>query len=115
MRSASLFTVALVVIAAGAHAQVPAQPDLDVLFIEQWPVYPGYPFVYPGNVPTLVAPGTGYGGKPARLFYTRPEYDATIKANPTAGEEFTLTAYVANKGGAPAPAADYVFTNQSLT
>jgi hypothetical protein len=109
MRSACLVAAALLPLATVAYAQVPDQPDLDVLFIEQWPVYPGYGFAYPGNVPTLVKPGTGVGGKAPEYCYTRQEYEALVKTRPADGEQLTFTAYVANKGGAAAPAADYVF------
>jgi len=58
-----LLTLALLISLAltslALQAQVSKKPDLDVLFIEQWPAYPGYNYSCPGNLPVLVKPGTG--------------------------------------------------------
>jgi sugar lactone lactonase YvrE len=91
------------------QAEVPKKADLDVLFIEQWPVYPGYGFSYPGNLPVLVKPGTGVPGKPPVYYYTRDEYEANVKTHPVKGEEITFTAFVANKGGVKVGKSDYLF------
>lgn len=90
-------------------ADVPGEPDLDVLFIEQWPVYPNYGFNYPGNLPVLVKPGSGSSGQPLVYYFTRDEYEANVKTRPDKGEALTMTAYVANKGGARAPGSEYLF------
>ncbi len=95
--------------ALSGSAQVPKEPDLDVLFIEQWPIYQGYWHQYPGNLPALVKPGTGGPGKPAEYCYTRDEYESLRKTHPDEGEEITFTAFVANKGGVRVGPSEYVF------
>ena len=95
--------------AASGSGEIPAKPDLDVLFIEQWPTYPGYWHHYPGNVPVLLKPGTGTDGTPPESCYTKDEYEALRKTHPDEGEVMTLTAYVANKGGAPSDPTPYEF------
>ena len=101
--------LAILAVSLSAYAEVPKKPDLDVLFIEQWPVYQGYNFAYPGNFPTLVKPGTGIPGKPLVYYFTRDEYEANVKTHPDKGEEITFTAYVANKGGVKCGESEYLF------
>ena len=92
-----------------ATCEVPKKPDLDVLFIEQWPVYPNYGFGYPGNLPVLAKWGQKDGKRELEYFFTRDEYEANVKVRPDKGEEMTFTAYVANKGGAKVGESDYLF------
>lgn len=111
MRSVLLITAISLTfgLVLSSTAQVPEQPDLDVLFIEQWPVYSAYVCDYPGNVPILVHPGSGRDGKPFKYYYTRDEYEANVKSRPDEGDEMTITAFVANKGGVKVRSSDYLF------
>jgi hypothetical protein len=81
-------------------------PDVDVLYIERTPRYPGYKPSYdqPGKqgVPIQV---DNKSGKPLS-----PAEAAAVKRWPAAGETVTFTAHVQNRGYGPAPAFGYIWS-----
>src|ERR1041385_5032339 len=96
--------VCLLTVQLPALAQRPERlPDIDVLYIERTPRYPGYRPDYdlPGHqgVPILVNPKTRKPLTPAEA--------KAIKRWPAAGEEVTFTAHIQNRGNAEAPAWEY--------
>ena len=96
----SLVALLLSADASTARAQTPDRlPDIDVLYIERTPRYPGYQPDYdlPGRkgVPTLIDSRTR---KPLTTAQA-----AAIKRQPAAGEKVTFTAHVQNRGAADAP------------
>jgi len=87
-------------------AQPPDQlPDLDVLYIERTPRYPGYALDYdrPGQegVPIPVDNKTRQPLTPAQA--------KTVQRWPAPGETVTFIAHVQNRGRAPAPGWEYAW------
>src|SRR5688572_3179709 len=98
--------VLLLLIAASGGAQNPETlPDIDVLYIERTPRYPGYRPDYdrPGlqGVPVLVNRPSGKPLTPAEA--------AKVKRWPSPGETVTFTAHVQNRGSAQAAAYEYAW------
>jgi DNA-binding beta-propeller fold protein YncE len=98
--------IAFVGLATPTMAQRPENlPDIDVIYIERTPRYPGYRPDYdlPGwkGVPVLVDQKTRKPLTPAQV--------ASVKRWPSPGERVTFTAHVQNRGNAPAPAWEYAW------
>jgi streptogramin lyase len=83
----------------------PAKPDLDVTYIAQRPLYPGYWMDYPNDVPTFWVPDPNAADGKHEV--TREEFMRLTKYQPAAGDKITFTAHVRNNGFAPAPATRY--------
>src|SRR5438067_7457941 len=101
-----LFTATLALPAAPLIGQNPETlPDIDVLYIERTPRYPGYRPDYdlPGRegVPVLVDPKTRRSIGPAEA--------AKIQRWPAAGETVTFTAHVQNRGNGKAGSYEYMW------
>lgn len=91
--------------ASSIQGQLPDQlPDLDVVYIERTPRYPGYLPRYdlPGRegVPTLA----DKSGKPLT-----PAQARSIKRWPVEGEVVTFTAHIQNRGNTSAAPCDYAW------
>jgi hypothetical protein len=101
MRSSIPFVLLILCLLSPARVQKPEQlPDLDVLYIERTPRYPGYMLDYDSRgmegVPLVVE------NQPSRRHLTPAEIKA-VKRRPAPGETVTFTAHVQNRGSAPAP------------
>lgn len=101
-----LMAAALLCLSLPARAQQPAPlPDLDVLYIERTPRYPGYALDYnrPGRegLPVLVDNRTRKPLTPAQA--------KAVKRWPAPGEMVTFTAHVQNRGSATAPGWEYAW------
>lgn len=102
----TFFALFALLIAAPALSQTADRlPDVNVLYIERTPRYPGYRLDYsrPGweGVPILVDNRTR---KPLT-----PSEARAVKRQPAPGERVTFTAHVQNRGSAPAPAWEYAW------
>ena len=86
---------------------LPEKPDLNVTYISQRPIYPGYWLAYPDDVPTYwVKDERSPDGKRE---VTREEHDKLVKHQHAEGDEVTFIAHVRNNGFAPSPPASYRF------
>jgi hypothetical protein len=106
LRPRLMLLVAVLLLPLAARAQRPERlPDLDVLYIERTPRYPGYRPEYGlkghEGVPLLVDRKTG-------KVLTEAQARA-IKRWPSAGEEVTFTAHVQNRGSGPANGWEYAW------
>lgn len=106
LRSTLIAFLAMTSALSSARPQAPDRlPDIDVLYIERTPRYPGYTPDYdlPGRkgVPTLLEKKTRQPLTPAQA--------ATVKRWPSAGEKVTFTAHIQNRGAADAPPYDYIW------
>src|SRR5437870_4670258 len=102
----SVVLLPLLAAASAAPPQIPEQlPDIDVLYIERTPRYPGYALDYgrkgSEGVPILV-------GNRTRKLLTASEAKA-VKRWPAPGEKVTFTAHVQNRGSATAPPWEYAW------
>ena len=84
---------------------LPQKPDLDVTYISQRPLYPGYWLEYPDDVPTFWVPDPS--SPDGSRVVTKEEYMRLRKYQPAEGEEVTFTAHVRNNGFVSAPETDY--------
>jgi hypothetical protein len=86
-------------------AEVPKLPDLDVTYISQRPLWHGYWFDYPNDVPTFWVPDQN--APDGKRTVTKEEFIRLTKCKPAAGDKVTFTAHVRNNGYEPSPATTY--------
>lgn len=83
----------------------PDKPDLNVTYISQRPLYPGYWLEYPNDVPTFwVADKNSPDGSRK---VSKEEFARLVKHKHAEGDKVTFTAHIRNNGFVPAPATDY--------
>ena len=100
---AGLFTAGIC--HAAEEPSLPEKPDLNVTYISQRPLYPGYWLEYPDDVPTFwVADKNSPDGSRK---VSKEEFARLVKHKHAEGDEVTFTAHIRNNGFVPAPKTDY--------
>ncbi len=100
---AGLFTAGIC--HAAEEPSLPEKPDLNVTYISQRPLYPGYWLEYPDDVPTFwVADKNSPDGSRK---VSKEEFARLVKHKHAEGDEVTFTAHVRNNGFVPSPKTDY--------
>jgi hypothetical protein len=85
--------------------EFPQKPDLNVTYISQRPLYPGYWMAYPNDIPTFWVADSLSPESSRKV--SKEEYTKIVKHKPAQGDEVTFTAHIRNNGFIPSPETDY--------